>query len=273
MRRLLKVVARLRGPKGCPWDRKQTLRSLRPGLLEETYELLEALDRRDPRRHAEELGDLLLQIVLHAQIRAEQGRFTFDQVARRVAEKLVRRHPHVFGRARVKGVRGVLQQWERLKAGEGRGRTSVLDGLPPTLPALLRAQRVQIRAGRVGFDWKCLREVEAKVQEELAEWRRARRRRPSRAAEELGDLLFAVVNLCRWSGVSAEDALRQATAKFERRFREVERRLQAAGRSPATCTARELDALWTSVKGREVLRRYEAAPPRRRVAGRAAPSS
>lgn len=256
--RLLSVVARLRGPGGCPWDREQTLASLKPYLIEETYEVLEALDSGDSEWHKEELGDVLLQVVLHAQIRSENGEFDFDAVASSLADKLIRRHPHVFGDAVATNTGDVLRRWEKIKATEKKDeRTSAVDGIPVHLPALQRAQRVQSRASRVGFDWNHVSAVMDKVEEELGEMREAMAAADAeRTREEIGDLLFSIVNLCRFQDVDAEEALRATVAKFVRRFRQVERRVDAQGRAMTDCSMDELDALWDAVKKEE-----RTAPP------------
>lgn len=257
--RLLNVVSRLRGPRGCPWDREQTLDSLKQYLIEESYEVLDAIDSRDRDRHKEELGDLLLQVLLQSQIRKEQGHFAFDDVAHALADKLIRRHPHVFGRNRIRVAdsRQVLSNWEKIKANEKQDPDrSILDGVPRHLPALLKAQRIQSKVGRVGFDWKRARDVEAKVREEMRELRKAMARgRPDPVREEAGDLLFALVNLYRHRHIRAEEALEAANAKFVRRFKEVERRVRRQGRKLQECTLGEMDALWNVVKKEEKRRR------------------
>ncbi len=213
----------LRGPEGCPWDREQTIASLRPCLLEEAYELLETMDRDDVDHHREELGDVLLQVVFQAQLRREQGCFSLDDVAHGIADKLIRRHPHVFGDASVSGSSAVLRNWEAIKRTEGRPADAAprpaLAGVPAALPALLRAQRVQSKCSRPGLDRCDLRQVRAKVAEEMAELDEAIAGGDSEAvAAELGDLLFAVVSLARCLDVDAESALRTATERFSRRF-------------------------------------------------------
>lgn len=251
---LLAIIARLRGPDGCPWDREQTLDSLRPFLLEECYELLEALDTGDPARHRDELGDVLLQVVLQARLREEQGAFTFQDVAAGLADKMVRRHPHVFGNVSVADANEVVRNWDAIKSTESEraSTASALDGIPLALPALQRAQRLQGRAARVGFDWPDAAAVWAKVDEEIAETRQAMAAGdPSRVADELGDLLFTVVNLCRRHDVPAEEALRQATARFDRRFREVERRMAADGQPMSRETLSAMDRHWDAVKRQE----------------------
>jgi MazG family protein len=269
-------VARLRAEGGCPWDREQTLETLKPFLLEEVYELLEALDAADPAAHAEELGDVLLQVVFQAQVRAEAGIFTLDDVAHRVSDKLIRRHPHVFGDTVAPDSAAVLRNWERIKRrerSEAAAPRSALAGVPASLPALLRAQHVQTRAARVGFDWPDAAGASAKIDEELAELRRAAAVADREAVRhEAGDLLFSVVNLCRFLRIDAEDALRLTVDRFQRRFREVEERVAAEGRELRACTPAELDAHWEAVKRRETeaptaASRAESAPsPARRSA-------
>ena len=257
MARLRGLMARLRGPDGCPWDREQTLRTLKAHLVEETYELLEVMEDTDPAAHAEELGDLLLQVVFQARIREEQGQFSLDDVAHGLADKLVRRHPHVFGDVRVDGSAAVLRNWEAIKRTEkkpdaGGAARSVLDGVPAALPALVRAQRLQSKAARAGFDWPDVAGVDAKVAEEQAELAAARAVSDADAVRhEIGDLLFTLVNLCRFLKVDAEEALQAASNRFGRRFREVERRVSAAGRELRACTLAELDAYWDAVKRAE----------------------
>lgn len=253
LRRLLDIVARLRGEGGCPWDREQTLESLKPHLIEEAYEVIDAIDSGDPARHLEELGDLLLQIALHAQLRRERGDFTFDDIARAIAEKLVRRHPHVFGDVKVADSREVLKNWEAIKVREKEGGSrSVLEGVPRHLPALQRAQRVQARAARVGFDWPDAQGVLQKIQEELAETREALAAGDeNRVREEMGDLFFALVNFCRFQHVNAEEALEGTIRKFITRFQALEQKFERDGRRLADCALAEMDAEWEAVKQRE----------------------
>lgn len=250
---LLSVVARLRAPDGCPWDREQTLASLKQYLVEETYELIDAIDSTDPDKHREELGDVLLQVVLQAQIRAEEGRFDFDAVSRAIAAKLIHRHPHVFGDVKVADSAEVLRNWETNKTREtGAAPRSVIAGIPRHLPSLQKAQRIQSRAARVGFDWQSTADVVAKIQEELDETREALASRdPIASKAEIGDLLFSVVNLCRFVDVQAEEALELTIAKFARRFQAIERQVQAQGRLMKDCTLAELDGLWNAIKQNE----------------------
>jgi tetrapyrrole methylase family protein/MazG family protein len=250
---LLRVMARLRGPGGCPWDARQTLETLKPFLIEETYEVLDAIEADDRDEHREELGDLLLQVVFQARLREEEGAFAFGDVVETLIAKLVRRHPHVFQGAEVRTPDAVLKRWEAIKASEkGETPRSVLAGVPRQLPALQRAQQVQGRAARVGFDWTETRDVAAKVEEEWAETRAALDKGDPKAfEEEIGDLLFAIVNLCRFQGIQAEQALDRATGKFIRRFQAIEERLRARGQAPQDLSLAELDALWEAAKREE----------------------
>ncbi len=263
--RLLAVMARLRGPDGCPWDREQTLSTLRPYVLEETYEVLEAIDAGDPEAHREELGDLLLQIVFQARIAEEEGRFDFAGVADAISEKLLSRHPHVFGpdatspdarpdpaASTVRDADGVLRQWAALKKKEneakGRGK-SVLEGVPRELPALARAERLTEKASRVGFDWPDAAGARAKVAEELAEVDEAIAGGDrARIEDELGDLLFAVANLARKLGIAPEEALRGTLAKFVARFEHVESELARRGVPHGGASLDEMDRLWEEAK-------------------------
>ena len=244
-RTFVAIVRRLR--KECPWDRKQTHRSLRGGLLEETYEALDALDRRDAKSLAGELGDLLLHVALHATIAEEAGEFTLRGVLSGISAKLVRRHPHVFGTARARSAQAVLGRWEEIKLNEGRH--SVLEGIPRHLPALQRALRVQQRASAVGFDWKTRHGALAKVAEEAREFSRARSGRARE--EEFGDLLFALVNAARFAGVDPERALRGSVDRFTARFRYIERALERKGTRPGATTLAVMDGLWDEAKRRE----------------------
>lgn len=252
--RLRRILARLRGPGGCPWDREQTLATLKPCLIEECYELLDVMDGADCKEHAEELGDVLLQVLFQTQIREERGEFSLEDVANRLADKLVRRHPHVFGNTRVDGTEAVLRNWEQIKKGEKSAAAdaaprSALAGVPAALPALLRAQRVQAKAARVGFDWPDEQGPRGKIEEELAELEAAiAAGDPQAMASEMGDLLFSLVNLCRFLKIDAETALRTCTARFSRRFQLIERKLHESGRNMSTCNLEELDILWEAAK-------------------------
>jgi tetrapyrrole methylase family protein/MazG family protein len=246
------TVAHLRAPDGCPWDREQTHQSLAPHLMEEAYEALHALDADDMPGLREELGDLLLQIVLQAQIAAEEGDFQMSDVIAGIDEKLIRRHPHVFGEVEVSGVEQVLHNWETLKRAEreedGTGK-GLLDGVPLNLPALAQAAEIQRRVARVGFDWPALEGVQAKVAEELNELLEAEGE--DRRAAEMGDVLFAVVNYARWLEVDPEAALRQAARRFRHRFGEIERTARKAGTPLDGMSADEMDRLWEAAKESE----------------------
>ena len=245
LRDLVTVVEHLRSAEGCPWDREQTNRSLRATLLEEAYEVLEAIDAGSVDGLKEELGDVLLQVLMQATIAEQAGEFDLADVAAEIRAKLVRRHPHVFGDLVVPGAEQVVRNWEALKAAEYK-RESVLDGVQRSLPALQWAWSLQRRAAMVGFDWPDVAGVRAKVLEELGELDRART--PEERESELGDLLFALANLSRHMGINPEDALRHATGRFEARFRMMETRARAEGRSLAEMTLQELDARWGAAK-------------------------
>lgn len=248
------IIARLRAPDGCPWDRKQTHDSLRTYLLEETYEALADLDEKNMPGLKEELGDLVLQILLHAEIGVEKSEFNLSEILEGINRKIIYRHPHVFGEIRVSGVRDVVQNWEKLKEKEREenGKEEVkglLDGVPPSFPALAQAQAIQDRAARVGFDWTEIAPVKAKVMEEMDEVYTA----PDEAhrAKELGDLLFAVVNLVRWYKVDAESALRETNLKFRRRFSYIEQKSRENGKPMLEMTLDEMDAFWEEAKKTE----------------------
>ncbi len=254
--RLVDIMSRLLAPGGCPWDREQTLDTLRPFLVEETYEVLDALSRGDVAGHCEELGDLLLQVVFQAALRAAQGAFDIDAVIASISEKLVRRHPHVFGDATgVATSAQVLTQWDEIKRAEkaaaGVRKDRILAGIPPG-PALARAQRLGGKAGKVGFDWPGWEGSFAKVEEEVREVAEAVRAGDAASMHhEIGDLLFAVMNVARKVGVDAENALIDATTRFQRRFEVVEDLLAERGKTPQSSTLDEMDALWDEAKRRE----------------------
>jgi tetrapyrrole methylase family protein / MazG family protein len=243
-------MARLRGPGGCPWDREQTHHSIRHNLIEECYEAIDALDEGKMDAFKDELGDLLLQVVFHAQMASEEGTFDFDAVAKSISDKLVHRHPHVFGDAKARNSAEVLQQWEAIKKSEKNATSIVhLEDLPKHLPALLKADKVQRKVARVGFDWKHLNDVVAKVEEEVRELKGALASKSRKQfEEEVGDLLFAVVNLARFENLQAEELLNRATAKFVNRFQQIEKAVHASGRRLENCSLEELDALWESAK-------------------------
>lgn len=246
----VRVIRRLR--RDCPWDRKQTHKSLRHALIEETYEVVEALDAGDTDELANELGDLLLHVVLQATIAEQAGEFSLRDVMTRETAKLIRRHPHVFGTTTARSADEVKQNWERLKMKEGR--TSVLEGVPRSMPALIRALRVQQRAARVGFDWENEDQVWKKVREELEEVREALRGgKQIRREEEFGDLLFALVNYARFLRINPENALRGTIDTFTKRFQYIERQLAKRGKTAHESTLEEMDALWNEAKRRKRL--------------------
>ena len=253
MDRLLEIMARLRGPDGCPWDREQTLDTLKPYLIEESYEVLEALDRGDMAALREELGDLLLQIVFQSQLCQEEGLFTFSDVAESISDKLVRRHPHIFGDVSVEDSAEVLKNWDAIKKLEKGGEPkSIIDGIPHALPALLKAREVQKRVARSGFDWKDRAPVQEKVEEEWAELTQAiEGGDPQHIQDELGDVLFSLVNLSRFLDCDAEEVLRLNVDKFSQRFRTLESLAAVQGKPVAECSAEDLDAFWNEVKARE----------------------
>ena len=247
--RLQEIVARLRAPDGCPWDREQTHSSLRPLLVEECYEVLDAIERSDDANLREELGDVLLHIAMHAQMASERGAFSLEEVAITVCEKMIRRHPHVFGNKLAADSDAVLRQWEQIKRAEKGGVAGVLDNLTASLPALLKAQTAQKKASRVGFDWPDIEPVFAKFSEEIAEVREAiAENDPSGLESEVGDLIFTAVNLARKLGVDAETALAGSTNRFISRFQGIERELEAGGRKVAETPLDELDRLWEKMK-------------------------
>ena len=252
---LVDVIATLRSENGCPWDREQTHETLKSTLIEETYETLEAIDTGDPSKLKEELGDLLLNIMLQAQIADEDKNFDIYAVIETLTEKLIRRHPHVFGDVDVEDSEAVIKNWEAIKRQEAgyEDRKSVLDGIPNAMPTLLRAQKIQVRAKRVGFDWEELTDVIAKVEEELDEVKTSiSSDEPEAVAMELGDLLFSIVNLCRFMEIQAEETLRQANRKFIARFKWMEAELERRGTNFEAQDFESLDAVWEEAKKAEI---------------------
>jgi len=252
---LVDIMARLRGPNGCPWDREQTIESLRGFVLEETYEVLDAIDRGDHAALGGEIGDLLFEGVFLAQIESDEGRFTIVDSLRAIAEKLIRRHPHIFGAAGspVKTPTQVVEQWEQIKAREqkeaGEARRSILRGVPKSMPSLLRAHEIGSRVAAVGFDWAQATDVVGKIEEETAELRRAvETEGRARAEEEMGDLLFSIANLARKLGIEPESALRKANEKFSARFEALERAFEARGESVHDATLEEMEREWAIIK-------------------------
>ena len=249
--RLCDIVAKLRAPGGCPWDREQTHESLLPATMEEAYEVAEAARSKNEAHFQEELGDLLLLVVMHAEIARESGQFKIDNVVAEVTEKLIRRHPHVFGESNARDADAVLKQWEAIKRDEKKGDQHYLSSLPRSLPALMRAQKAQSKVARVNFDWTELGDVIAKVEEELGELKEAIRSDDQESIkDEIGDLLFAVVNLTRKSKLDAETALQAATDKFVGRFNLLEDELRARGKKLGDVDLAELDAIWNEIKKR-----------------------
>lgn len=255
--KLANLVEQLRGDNGCPWDKEQTRETLKPMLIEEAYEVLDALDANDPNELKEELGDLLFQVVFHAQIAQERGEFDLAAVIDRSHDKMVRRHPHVFGSADLKTAGDVLQNWEDIKAAEKgvvssslpESERSLLDGIPSKLPALHRAYQMTAKASRVGFDWPRLEDILSKMNEEASELVDAQSRKdPDRITDEVGDLLFVAVNVARFLGIDPETALDRSNRKFDVRFRYVESALKQQGRDLKSASLAEMDALWEESK-------------------------
>jgi len=260
IQKLVELVARLRGDNGCPWDREQTRETLKPMLIEEAYEVLDALDATDPLELKDELGDLLFQVVFHAQIASERGEFQLSDIIDSLHEKMVRRHPHVFGNADLKTAGEVLRNWEDIKAAE-KGTISasrpdsgksILDGIPSKLPALHEAYQITAKASRVGFDWNRLEDILLKLREEMDEVLEARSQaRTEKLADEIGDLLFVAVNVARFLAIDPETALRRSNRKFVRRFRYVESQIKQQGRELKNASLAEMDALWEEAKATE----------------------
>lgn len=263
MPRLLALVRILRGPGGCPWDREQTLQSLRAHLIEEAHEVLDAIDSGDRSQLRDELGDLLLQIVFQSQICAEEGSFTFEDVARAIGDKLVRRHPHVFGNVQVRDADHALKNWEQIKKAErGGAPRPTLAGIPRSLPALRRAHLMQERVARVGFDWDTIDGALDKLDEEVGEVREAVASGNAKAIrEEIGDLLFAVVNVSRFLDQNAEEVLEETIRKFARRFEALEQRVHERGLKVSDLPLAELDKIWEEVKASESEDRAPSSQP------------
>jgi MazG family protein len=250
---LVALMTTLRGPNGCPWDRKQTLPDLKPFVIEEAYEVVDAIDRDDRTALLEEVGDLLLEALFIAEITREEGSFDVYDSITAIHDKLVRRHPHVFGDVEANDAEQVLVNWEKLKNEERKAENkSVLSGVPAALPALLKASRLTEKAARVGFDWKETRDVFAKIDEEVAELREAVGRGDvSEIEAELGDILFTVANIARKAGANAEEALQRTNRKFTRRFESIESAVRAQGRNIDALTLEEMDSLWDAAKAAE----------------------
>lgn len=251
---LVELMAQLRGEKGCPWDKEQTHTSLKPALLEETYEVLDAIDRGDPQELKRELGDLLLQVVFHARIAAEQGDFAIGDIVSSLSEKLIHRHPHVFSGTNLPDAEAVLRQRLQIKAREKQGNMplSSLGELPRAMPALARAQRITERASHFGFDWPDPAPVWQKIDEEMSELKKAYSSRDKeQIGKEMGDLLFSLVNLCRFLDLQAEEVLRETVDRFIRRFGHIESELKQKGKTLEDASLEEMDLLWEEAKKRE----------------------
>lgn len=245
------IISILRGEHGCPWDKKQTHLTLRPYLIEETYEAIDAIESGDPGHMKEELGDILLQIYLHAEIAREQGTFTIDDVARSIIDKIILRHPHVFGDDRVRDADQVVERWEEIKKKEKPNRESMLDGVPKHLPALLKAYRIQQKVSRVGFDWEKIEDVAAKLDEEVKEFKEALVSQDNaRITDEAGDILFSIANLLRFIHINPEEALTSTINKFTARFRHIEKRAGEMKKNLEEMTIDEMERLWQEAKNR-----------------------
>jgi tetrapyrrole methylase family protein / MazG family protein len=252
LQELLKIMEALRGEKGCPWDKEQTRESLKPYIIEEAYELFEAIEENDPEHIKEELGDLLFQIVFQSQIARENKEFDMPDIIDQIAKKMVSRHPHVFGNTICSTSDEVVAQWEVQKKREGKLRESILEGVPETLPSLLRAHRLQKRAAGVGFDWERVDDVLKKLDEEVKEFKEALgTKNKDMIEDELGDIFFMLVNISRFIGVNPEDAHRKTISKFIHRFRYIEIKAAEQGRKLSAMTLDEMDKLWDEAKGKE----------------------
>ncbi|MCX5726595.1 MAG: nucleoside triphosphate pyrophosphohydrolase [Candidatus Saganbacteria bacterium] len=257
---LVKIVSKLRAPGGCPWDREQSHETLKPFMVEETYEAIEAIDQRDFKKLCEELGDQLLHVVMHAEMAQEDKKFDINDVIDSIKKKMIRRHPHVFGKKKVKTAEEVLERWEKIKQEEkreaGEKHRGILESIPQSLPALYRADKIQRRAARVGFDWNSVAGAWDKVYEEIDEVKSQiqnpkSKRRFKKLKEEIGDLLFAVVNVARKLDIDAEEALQNSSSKFMRRFKEIECQARAKGKDIKTMPLKEMDRIWEEIKRAE----------------------
>ena len=252
LQELLKIMEALRGEKGCPWDKKQSRDSVKPYIIEEAYELYEAIEENDAAKIKEELGDLLFQIVFQCQLAKENGEFEMSDVIDGIGKKMIDRHPHVFGDAECRSPEDVLKQWEVLKKKEGKLRESILEGVPKAMSSLLRAHRLQKRAAQVGFDWEKIEDVLLKVDEEMNELKEALKTKDRvEMEEELGDILFMLVNLSRFISVNPEDALRRTISKFIHRFRYIEMNAAEQDKKLSDMTLAEMDKLWDEAKEKE----------------------
>jgi tetrapyrrole methylase family protein / MazG family protein len=252
MQELLSIMEKLRSDKGCPWDRKQTRSTLKPYIIEEAYELIEAIEEQDPEKIKEELGDLLFQIVFQCQIAKERSEFEMSDVVAAIGQKMTSRHPHVFGNGECKTPEEVTRQWEVLKKNEGKLRESILESVPKAMSSLLRAHRLQKRAAQAGFDWPKIEDVIVKVDEEMNELKESLKSGSRDEMEgELGDVIFMLVNLSRFMGINPEDAHRKTIGKFIRRFRHIEMKAAEQGRELSDMTLEEMDKLWDEAKKKE----------------------
>lgn len=246
---LVEIMAKLRGPQGCPWDKKQNRDSLKPFLVEETYEVLEAIEEVDPEMIKEELGDLLFQIVFHCQVAQELGQFTISDVIESISQKMIARHPHVFSDASLKTETDVLVHWEKQKKREGKNKKSIIEGIPKILPSLLRAHRLQDRVSRVGFDWDNVDDVIKKLDEEISEFKETLAEGKREEMEhEMGDILFTLVNISRFIHINPEDSLRKTIDTFISRFHYIEQKAEEGGKSLAKMSLTEMDELWEQAK-------------------------
>lgn len=249
---LVEIMEKLRSEKGCPWDKLQTHDTLKRYLLEETYELIEAIEKKDYEAIKEELGDLLLQIVFHSQIAKEQGKFNIDDVIEKICRKMISRHPHVFGQIHLESPEEVVDQWEERKRDEGKLTCSILEGIPVALPSLLRAFKIQSRVSKVGFDWDSIDGIFSKIEEEIKELKNAvKSGKRDKIEEETGDLLFSIVNLARFLKIDPEAALRKTNRKIEKRFKKLEKLAQKKGKSLKNMSLSEMDSLWEEIKKEE----------------------
>ena len=251
---LVDIIAKLRSKDGCPWDRQQTHDTLKSQLIEEAYEVIETIDEGKDEKLEEELGDLLMQVLLNAQIAQDDGRFNICGVIRRISDKLIRRHPHVFGNVQVNNTQEIIDNWEAIKSQEhaNKDRTSLMDGVPLHLPELMKARKIQSKASRVGFDWDKAEDVLEKVEEEIEELKVSiSASEQDGIEEEIGDILFSIVNLSRFLDVEPEEALRKTNAKFKRRFRQMEAQIAAQGKSMTDYDLPALDEIWEAVKKTE----------------------
>lgn len=255
---LIDIMEKLRSEEGCPWDRVQNHDTLKRYLLEETYELIEAIEKKDYEGIKEELGDLLLQIVFHSKIAKDEGRFDIEDVIDIISQKMIRRHPHVFGNEDFKTPEEVLNQWDDRKKQEGKLSDSILDGIPSTLPSLLRAYKIQSRAAKVGFDWESVGGIFDKISEEVDELKEAiNLKEKEKIEEEIGDILFSIVNLARFLKVDPETALRKTNKKFEKRFRELEKIAKNKGKKLNEMSLQDMDIIWDELKKSKKFERTE----------------